>query len=254
MSITARDIIVQALRKIGVGSLGEVLAADEMNACLDALNVLLKSWSGRRLLTTAAIQESFPLNGGYASYNIGLGTWQSGPGANLTALGFATAKPIRILDGCFIRDQNGSDYPLNVISRELYNSYDTKTNRGLPTEIFYDAGSTQQALQTGTVTFYLTPDTTNTYTVFLVSEKPFSVFASLNDAYTFPDIYERAMIYNLALEVAPEYNKTVHPEVILSANESLDIIIAINSSNKRTVSDLGLPGSSRRTANILNGP
>jgi hypothetical protein len=245
MSITARDIIVQALRKIGVGSLGEVLAADEMNACLDALNVLLKSWSGRRLLTTAAIQESFALVGGTAAYTIG---------ASVIAPNFITQKPIRILDGCFIRDQNGSDYPLNVISRELYNSYDTKTNRGLPTELFYDAGATQQALQTGTITFYLTPDTTNTYTVFLVSEKPFTVFASLNAAYTFPDIYERAMIYNLALEVAPEYGKTVHREVISSANESLDIIIAINSSNKRTVSDLGLPGSSRRTANILNGP
>ena len=253
MSITARDIIVQALRKLGIGTPGETLAADEMNACLDALNVMLKSWSGRSLLTTAQVEEGFPLNGGYASYQIGVGSWQSGFGASPTALGFNTVKPITICSS-FIRDQNKTDYPISLISREEYNAFDTKSNTGLPENLFYDPGPTQQNIRTGTINLYLTPDSTNTYTLFIVSEKPFTTFATLNTAYTFPDVYERAMIYNLAMELAPEYGKTVHPEVVASADEALDIVEAINSSNKRTIVDLGLPGMSRRTGNILTGP
>jgi len=244
MAITARDIIVQALRKLGIGTPGETLAADEMNACLDALNVMLKSWSGRSLLTTAQVQESFPLVGGLATYTIG---------PAVIAPNFITVKPITVCSG-FIRDQNNTDYPIGLISREEYNSFDTKSNTGLPENLFYDPGPTQQNIQTGMINLYLTPDSTNTYTLFIVSEKPFTTFATLNTAYTFPDVYERAMIYNLAMELAPEYGKTIHPEVAASADEALDIVEAINSSNKRTIVDLGLPGTSRRTGNILTGP
>jgi hypothetical protein len=240
MTITATDIITQALRKLGVF---EPSAAD-LSRGLDALNVMLKSWSGRSLLTTAEVQESFVLTGGKASYTLG---------AAAGTPDFTTVKPISISSG-FIRDQNNTDYPISIISREEYNSFVSKSDTGLPENVFYDPGIAQQANQLGTFYLYLTPDSTNTYTLYLAAEKPFTIFASLTDTYTFPDIYERAMIYNVAIELAPEYGKQLHPEVIASADESLDIIEAINSSNKRTIVDLGLPGTSRRVGNILTGP
>ena len=242
-TVKARDLIIQSARKIGVGTPGEVMSAEEMNTWLDAMNVLLKSWSGRSLLTTAQTQESFALTGGKAVYTLG---------AAAGSPDVTTVKPIRIISA-FVRDQNNTDYPVNIISREEYNAFDTKSDQGLPQNIFYDPGVSQQTNQKGTISLYLTPDSTNTYSLFIASEKPFTSFATLDDVFTFQDIYERAIIFNLPLEMAPEYGVTVHPEVISSADEALGIIEAINSSNKRTVSDLGLPGTHRRIANILTG-
>src|SRR5271157_1968059 len=173
MSITARDIITQALRKLGIGTPGEVLSADEMNSGLDALNVMLKSWSGRSLLTTAQLQESFALIGGLPTYTIG---------PSVVSPNFITVKPITVCSG-FIRDQSNTDYPVGLISREEYNAFVNKSDTGLPSVIFYDPGIAQQANQLGTVNLYLTPDSTNIYTLFLVSEKPFTTFASLNSIY-----------------------------------------------------------------------
>ena len=114
MTISARDIIVKSFRKIGIGAYGETLQSYDMNAGLEALNTLLKSWSGRSLLTTAQVQESFPLIGGVATYTIG---------PSVLAPNFITVKPIKICSA-FIRDQTGNDYNVNVISREEYNDFD----------------------------------------------------------------------------------------------------------------------------------
>jgi len=239
---TALDIIKKALQKIGVGAEGENLSFEAANDGLDALNDYLSLLGVRGLLTTAQIQESFALSANISTYTIG---------PFVLAPNFITAKPITLCGG-FIRDANGNDTGLDVISREEYNSFSTKTDSGTPDSVFYDPGATQQASQVGTFYFYPAPDSTIGYTAFLVSGKTFTRFVSLSSLITFPDFYNHMLIFNLAVILAPDYGKSIHPEVTHQAEESMRIIETINSANKNTVVDLGLPKMSRN-GNILTG-
>jgi|LGOV01.1.fsa_nt_gb hypothetical protein len=225
---TARDVIKQAMKKIGILAAGEEPAAAEAVDALETLNSLLSSWSGDSLITPATIQEGFALITSQNSYTIG------------SELNFDTVKPLRIISA-FIRSSSGIDYPVTILPRNRYNALADKTTEGRPTNLFYDPGVAQQATQTGTVYLYLTPD--SAYTLYLISEKAFTEFAGLTTAFTFPDTYKRAMIFNLAVELAPEYERNINPDIRAIAAESKQIIENMNVANKRQLMSVSLPGS-----------
>ena len=239
---TALDLITKSLGLLGIGAEGETLTAQQANDALDSLNNFLALLGVRSLLTSAQIQESFPLVANLARYTIG---------PSVTAPNFIAEMPQKVVSG-FIRDDNGNDTFLNIISREEYNSFSLKTDTGTPEYAFYDPGPTQQAAAFGTLNFYLTPDSTIGYQAFLVSEKTFTQFASLGSLINFPAHYYHFLIYNLAPILAPFYGRLVPAEVSFQAEESMRIIETLNSSNKGTVANLGLP-SMRTKGNILTG-
>lgn len=233
--LTAADLIQKALQKIGVIAEGETPSTSQSSDGLDALNLLLDSWAGRSLLTTAKIRENFPLVAGTASYTIGVG------GA------FNTSKPFDI-DSAFIRDGNNLDYAVDVVTREVYDGYPDKaitTNRSRPTNLFYDPGATQQAIQLGTIYLYPIPDAATTYSLYLESEKQFTQFTTTASLITFPPSYKRALIYHLAIELAPDYGKPITAEIKMIADESMRIVENINSQNKREVVGFSLPGTQK---------
>lgn len=233
---TAYDIIQKALQKIGVLAEGETATAAQMQDGLDALNMLLDSWSGRSLLTSARIRESFALTANQATYTIGVGA------------GFNTSKPFEIVDA-FVRDGQNIDYPVGVVSRGVYDAYDDKaltTVTSRPESLFYDPGATQQANHAGTIYLYPTPDGNTTYTLFLESEKPFTTFSALTDTVTFLPAYKRALVYNLAIEMAADYGRAASAEVRAVAGQAMRIVENVNSRNKRMVAGFDFPGSQQR--------
>jgi len=229
---TARDIIKKALLKAGVLAEGEDPSSSEANDTFDALNLMLESWAGRSLLTTAQIQETLTLTAGTSSYTIGSGG------------DIDTTKPFSI-ESAFIRDSNNTDYGVAIVGRTVYDSYSDKaytTNTARPRVLFYDPGTTQQSTQLGTIYLYPIPDSSSTYTLYINSEKPFTSFTNLSDTVTFPIGYKRAMIYWLAIEVAPDFGRPISIDLQKTANESLRIIENINSRNKRRVAVIDVPG------------
>jgi hypothetical protein len=232
---TSLDIIKKSLQKIGVLAEGEEATAPQANDALDALNNMLDSWAARSLLTTAQIRESFTLTADKRTYTIGSGG------------DFDTSKPFEIASA-FVRDSNNIDYGIDVVGREVYDSYTSKaltTYTTRPTNLFYDPGATQQATQLGTIYIYPTPDGTTTYTLFLESEKPFTQFTDLTSTITFPPSYKRAMIYNLAIEIAPDYGRPITPSVSSLAHESMRIIENVNARNNKFVAAMDFPGRQR---------
>jgi hypothetical protein len=229
---------------IGVLADGEVPTASQANDALDSLNIMLNSWSTQGLITAALIKESLTLTSALGTYTIG---------PTVTAPNFITSKPFKITSG-YIHDASGNDYPLmDIISIEEYNSFPLKTTQGTPERLAYDMGATQQANQIGTIYLYPVPDSTIAYTLYIESEKPFTQFATLDTAVTFPLFYDRTIIFNLAIELYPLYSKAtgINPVIAEIAHESKRDIEALNSANKRTVADLGLPGLN--VGNILQG-
>jgi hypothetical protein len=233
---TAGDIIRKALQKIGVLADGETATASQMSDGFDALNAMLDSWGARGLLTSSIIGESFTLIPGKSAYTIGIGgNWN-------------TSKPFNITSA-FIRDNMNLDYEVDVVTRDVFDSYGDKAVASVasrPTVLYYDPGQTQQAVQTGTVNLYPIPDATSSYTIFIDEEKALTEFTSLANNISFPPAYNRALIYNLALELSADYGRPVPQEVHDIAFESMRIVENVNSRNRKFVASFSFPGAQRQ--------
>ena len=231
---TIRDIITKSLKEIGIGAEGETLSAEMLNDGLNSLNLLLSLWGARSLMTTAEIAEIFPLTALQESYLMGV---------NSIALptDFNTTKPSRIISAFVRNTGNNFDYPLKLISRDEYNNISLKNIYAIPELLVQDPGATQQTNQVITLYLYPGPDASATYNIHLFSEKPLTWVSSLNDSINVENIYISAMVYNLALEIAPEYGITLHKMTIKKASDNLNAIEIINSAQKRPVVNLDLP-------------
>lgn len=224
---TARDMIQKAMQKLGILAEGETATGQQMADGLDSLNLMLDSWAVDSLLTSAQIQSGFAITSANNSYAIG---------ANQT---FNTTKPHSIV-GAFLRDSANQDSGVDVVNRDIYNSKGDKNTSGIPSLVFYDPGATQNANASGTVYVYPKPDAN--YTLYLEMEQPFTSLANLNANITFPSGYKRAIIYNLAIEIAPEYGVAASAELVKIASDSKRLIETINIANKEQSAGIAFPG------------
>jgi hypothetical protein len=230
MALTsAQDIIVKALQKIGVAGENETPSNSAISGGLDSLNAMLGSWSVDGLLVTSRVQEDINLVKGTAEYTIGVGQTAN------------TAKPLAIVGG-YVRTTANADYGITVVPRDIYNQQIDKDSEGTPSLLYYDPGVPQQANQAGTIKLFPSPDDNHTLTI--VSDKELTEFSAANETVTFQTFYKRAMIFNLALELAPDYGIVPNPVVVKNAEDSLRAIRNINARNNRIVSKINLPGCS----------
>lgn len=197
---TARDIIKSAMQKIRVLQKGETPDADEASDGLNALNRMLSTWSNDSLLLYARTWESFNLVAGTASYTIGSGQT------------FNTTKPMNIITA-FIRSGT-TDYPVSVIPDENYYAIPDKTAQGIPSQLNFS-----NAHPTATVRLFPVP--TDAYSLHILSEKQLSSISTLDTSIDLPAGWEEALIYNLALRLAPEYGVAADPLNMELANEAL---------------------------------
>ena len=200
---TARDIIKKSLQKIGVLVKSEAPSADEADDALASLNQMIASWANDSACITSRAWETFTLSGGVGTYTMGSGG------------SFNTTRPIRILDA-YVRIGT-VDQGVGIISDEAYNSISFKSLTGVPQFLNYD-----NAFPTDNVRIYPVPSTS--YPLFILSEKPLAEFATLDTVVSLPAGWERALVYNLALELAPEYQQQPDPSIIKIAADSLGMI------------------------------
>ncbi len=200
---TAREIIKKSLQKIGVLIKNEEPSSDEASDGLFALNGLVDSWGNDPSVITSRVLESFPLTSGVSTYTMGIG------GA------FNTVRPINIVQA-YVRLSN-IDTPVNIISEEAYNSISFKDLSGVPQFLNFNNAYPTENLK-------LYPAPASGYTLFLLSEKPAIGFATLDTDVSLPAGWERALVYNLALELAPEYAQQPNASIVDTAQKSLGAI------------------------------
>lgn len=205
--MTALDIIKRSLRYIGALGVGETLEAELANNALDSVNAMLDSWSIDGLLVYQTNYETFPLSAGVQSYTIGAGGT------------FNTSRPDRIESG-YVR-VNNIDYQLEVVDNDKWNSIAIKTTKSTwPSYLRFDPN-----VPLAIIHLYPVP-TTGTITInrYAVLQS----FSSLTDVLALPRGYERAIATNLAIELAPEYDRTVSAELAKIAREAKANIQRIN--------------------------
>lgn len=225
---TALGLITSAMKKIKVLTKSETPSSDEAADGLTALNAMLSSWSNDSLLCYARVSESFTLTPGTGTYNIG------------TSYTFNTARPINIVSA-FIRESN-TDYPLTIIPDEAYDALPYKTQTSsIPEFLNYVTG-----FPSGTIRLVDVPSAANS--LFLTSEKVLTSFV-LSDTVSLPPGWEEALIYNLALRMAPEYDADADALTVKIAQDSLSAIKLTVAKNRPILFE----GAAGQKQNIYTG-
>jgi hypothetical protein len=174
---------------------------------------MLASWSTDGALIFTETKETFTLTGA-ESYTIATG------GA------FNTTSPNDIIAAYVTR--TGTDTHLQVIDATEYAKIADKDGTGTPLKIYYDQNYP-------TPKIYIYPVNQEATTITLISEKALTGFSSLDTVFAMPAEYERALIHNLAIEMASEFGKEPTMTVKRIAKESLDNVKRQNKKNNKGI-------------------
>lgn len=230
--MTVRDLIKGSLRLIGAISPGETPASVEEADALVALNDLLESWTVEGFLIYQTTREAFTLVGSQSNYTIG-------PSGTFNTTRPQSIQSATILDGTL-------EYPLEMITAKEYAEIKIKSTQSSIPQVLYASGS----YPLDTLYLYPTPSIGNQ--IVLYSLKPISAFAAVSDVISMPSGFTRAIRYNLALDLAPEYGRDPSAIVAMTAQETKADLKRMKIEPQFMTSDVSsLTG--KKTFNILTG-
>lgn len=188
--LTTNQIIEAALRKLGVLAKGQSADAEDLAKGLEALNVL---W-GRMITIGMPLWKrttiTFPIVAGTANYNIGVGQTINTP------------FPLKIQQAVLEDLISKVSLEMNIYSLYEYYSLNPAYSSGQPVSLFYTP-----KINTGEIILWPTPDATAAAqkVVRIVYQAPFDDFVNSTDTPDFPKEWNQAIVYELAVALAPEY-------------------------------------------------
>lgn len=187
--LTRNQIIEAALRKLGVLALDQTPSATEYSNALISLNAMIGEFRVLGLEVWQRTNYTMSLTNAVSSYNIG-----SGQTIN-------TPYPIHLLQVVRLDANSGTKIPVDIIADYNYNLLPASTS-GVPIQVTYQAKN-----NIGTLKVWPTPDSysATNVTLQLTYLRPIEYFSSATDTADFPEEWVSALIYNLAVRMAPEY-------------------------------------------------
>lgn len=231
---TARDLINASLRKILAVSSGETIQAAEINDGLSELNRMLSNWSTEKLTIPHIVREEFTLTQGQGAYTFGTG-------AN-----FDSARPAFIEHAMSVIYNNEPyETPVRMLNHQEWAAITDKLFQSdIPTDIYI-----QNTYPNLTIQVYPVPSSNSK--LVLYTKKPLLNIANASTELNLSEGYEDAIVYNLALRMAPEYGRPVSQEVYKFASESKSNIKRKNIETELMSPDIAV--LSRNTFNIYTG-
>lgn len=234
---TAIDLITRSGRIAGTLGKSETPDADEASFALTALNSMLASWSIERLDVPYIVRESLTLSASQSTYTMG-----SGGDLN-------TTRPTRIDDSCYVTI-NSVNYPITLIDNDAYAGLPVPTvTSNYSWFLFVDYQYPLVRLK-----FYPVPNTTGT--VSIASWKQLQQFTTLTDTLVLPPGYERAIVFNLAVEYWGAEMGTasvIPPHVLKIATDSKANIKRINAPSPIMTSGVGYMNNRYASGNVYTG-
>lgn len=210
----AVDLIQSSLRLIGVLASGETASGAEASDALAILNDMIDSWQTERLMIFTTSRLTFSLISGQQTYTVGTGG------------NFNTPRPIRITQAGIISLNNPAqplEIPIEYLTTPQWAAIPVKNiQSALPTKV-YDDG----AFPLRNLSYWPIPNTAVDTAIY--PWVALTSFADLTTDYTFPPGYTKALRYNLAIDLAPEYGMNLPPEVAAQAIASKAAVKSINS-------------------------
>ena len=234
---TANDIIHASMRLLQVAASDTTITAAELQDGLESLNRMIDSWSLEDLLLYRVVRETFEVPSGINPICIGVGgNWD-------------TVRPTKII-GAYLTINNSSipvDYPMQVIGFDDYNDIRLKTlSTNFPSYIYYDP-----KFPVGQIYLYPLCAGENE-SITITSWKPFGVILDPTAYIELPPGYWEALVFNLAVRMAEEYQFDIRPNTSALAIASLKRIKRINQRTMTLQTDVALMNTSQMRYNIYS--
>jgi hypothetical protein len=204
---TAGDLITASFLKIGVDS----PSSNQTASALISLNNMISSWGGQQLYPSLT-REQFTLTIGDAEYTIG-------PSGDMN-----TVRPIKI-ENAFLRDSESYDTPLGIFAAKDYNKILYKNVHARPSKLYFIPEVTLAK-----IIFDSEPDAA--YTFCVESWKNFTEFSLTTTTSTLPNEYKEALVYNLAVSLAEDWDRVPSKSVLMRAEETKWILSAANAATR----------------------
>ena len=187
--LTQYQFIDAALRTLGVLALDQTPTSTEYTNALVKLNGLVGELRVKGLQIFQRTTYTMTLTNGTSSYNIG------------TGLTLNTPYPLHLLQAIRLDANSSTRVDMDIIANSNFNRLPSNSS-GVPIQITY-----QPKMNLGTIKVWPTPDSysqTNV-TMQLTYLRPLEYFSASTDTADFPEEWVSAIIYGLAVRLAPEY-------------------------------------------------
>lgn len=192
------DLIASSLRLIGVLASGETPSGNEAADALLILQQMIDSWQTERLnIFTINIQD-FPLVAGQQTYTLGVGG------------NFNTTRPTEIESMSVIWLANPAqplELPLEMLTDKQWQYVPVKAVPSTLPVYVYDDGS----YPLRNLNFWPIPTVVDNVRIY--AWQTLTTFSDLTTDVVFPPGYLKAIRYNLAVDLAPEFGRSAPPEV-----------------------------------------
>lgn len=219
---TLRKLGTSTLRLLNVVQAGQAPNDDDLRIAVQSLGVLIDSWSNDRLAVHKMLPLYFALVAGQKEYTMG-------PGGD-----WNVTRPMRIeqaylsygaslVNGTITLTRTTNDIPIDILTAHEYADVAMKN---MPLSIqtaMYDNGD----YPLRKLSFYPVPSTNAVVTLWMW--QPLINIDDLDGEITFPPGYERALKFNLAVELAAEFGKSLTQEIVDSAQDSWSKLRRLNS-------------------------
>jgi hypothetical protein len=179
------DLIGAALRVTTRFGSGDVIPAEDLTYCGQALNIICKALATNVLPLWCVVRIPVPMVAGQAAYN-------------LSALS-GTTLPLRILDA-YLRGPSGNDVSISLESRYDYDTLGSKASLGIPNQGFYDP-----QLGAGSLVLYNVPQDSLS-TLYVIIQRQIQDINLATDNPDFPQEAFWMLKWLLADEVALDYS------------------------------------------------
>ena len=196
---TAGELINSALRLIGQLAEAEVPSAATSQDALTALNQMIDSWNTERLSVFCTQDQvyTWPVNEIKRTL---------GPSGDIDLN--PQQRPILLDDSTYFRDpQTNVSYGIKFINQSQYNGIAVKTVTSTYPQVMF------VNMTFPDIEMYIYPKPTRSLEFHFVSVQPLTEPTALNTVIALPPGYLRALRYNLAMELAPEFGVEPSPQV-----------------------------------------
>jgi len=217
---TRDQLVTDALRKCGALGDGETAAAAQLAAGANAINALIKAWAahGLQIWKMETVTSLMSLMTSEVGLTVGVG--QTIVTSN---------SPVKLISAYRYDALSEVSVDLTVESRERFFDIPNRTSEGAPVAVYF------QPLKT-TGTFYAWPLPDESWVTNgsfkLDFQVQFTTTTSGSDVLDMPDHWEEALIYNLAVRLAPEYGLSINDRNVLKIEAKETLQLALDFSNE----------------------
>lgn len=205
--MTVLTLIQSSLRLIGKLGPGRGAGPSELTDALFVLNSLLDAWRAERLTVYSITRSTHALTGGQATYTIGTGG------------NFNVDRPVRIEAAGLITGTQ--EFPLELLTAERWQQVSLKSLAGRPAALYNDG-----AYPLSTLSIYPVPSAADTLALYTWGT--FAPFTATSETVAMPPGYADALRYELAVQLAAEWQLPLRPDVAMLASEKKAAIQRLN--------------------------